>query len=351
MHNLKDCKDRVLRGHYQDIVGLQFIDKFGWLRIIELGRLIWPNNANQRKYAERITRNWVKRGLVIERNLSIHAGRAFVLSRKGVSFLQVEGIEARNGKNWGKTESGIWFPTKWWRHDLIVAGILSIAQEKGAKIIPENQIRRENPGIVNIPDGLIITKNNIYWLEVESARKSGDKMNKMVGSLIMIARNEGPILSGVRPNTPAVGFLSNAQDERFFKINHEIRVFEAIKRKALSDIELDLFVCEGTIGVDQFIHKKKQVEADEITRNMKRWDWKKQRDCDGCIVGKSLGLVAEIKPTEDENGLLTWLLIRETFDEFGSEKFEEIEIGGAKTITEAKREIVRYANSSLHTFI
>jgi len=70
-----------------DISGLTWVSKFGWLRSAELGRLMWPNNAYARTRADRVVRGWLERGLVISRGLPDGAGRAFVLSEPGARLL------------------------------------------------------------------------------------------------------------------------------------------------------------------------------------------------------------------------------------------------------------------------
>lgn len=244
------------------ILGLSHIHNFGWLRAPELGRLLWPHAKHSQKYGERWARMAIESQIVIPRKLPGKAGTALVLSKRGADLLLDFGVRsAKSNKDWGESEHGEWYVPRWWRHDLLSAGVLSLLVGAGFSILPERQIRRQNPGLQKYPDGLAYKSKDglsyCYWLEVESARKSGKSMTLMAANLVDVALGAAPTLSRVTPNRGLVALCKDAADERGYQLNHATRVKNAVYRQlGEHEVELDfLHLYKKGAGVVDFDHE------------------------------------------------------------------------------------------------
>ncbi|MHA6915166.1 hypothetical protein ACQUJO_18790 [Ralstonia pseudosolanacearum] len=182
----------------KDARGLFFLHQFAWLRTAELGKLMWPDMASSRQLADRLARDWLARRLVIARDLPGSAGRALVLATAGVRLLAEQGIVAASGKDIGKLAEDGWSPPLTWRHDLLAAGILCELHRQGFSIHPETELRRHADHGVKIPDGICVRGQEVLWLEVENARKTGrmDEALVLLNELKAIGSND-PMM---RPN-------------------------------------------------------------------------------------------------------------------------------------------------------
>lgn len=262
---------------------LLWIWKFGWLRPRELGQLLWPAAQHATKYAERLSRRLLGAGLLLDRPLPQHCGTALVLSHRGAAFLSENaGVEAKSGKDIGETVDGVWQPQKSWRHDLIANSFLTdfFARSNHVNagscfVLPERQLKRENPREPKIPDGLIIQNfheaNFIFWIEVEHARKTGANLNSMAKNLIRVANGNPPELSGYSANVPCVVYCDSSIDERGHALNHEHRITSAIKRQADRDIKIAFYKAEMTgPAVDRARRKNVVVENDAVTAAVAR---------------------------------------------------------------------------------
>lgn len=325
------------KGEALDKSGLTYIRNFGWLRTQELGRILWPKNKFAIKYAERQTRKWLKNELVIARNLPNHNGTAYVLGEKGVRFLaENANIMAKSGKDWGDTNK-IWTAPIWWKHDLLANGLLALLYEQGYQVVPERQIRRENPGILKIPDGLAIKGNNVIWLEVESHRKSGKFMDDMVKAILNI--HDAPALSGFQPNRAVVAYAKTSRDERIYNLNHELRVTEGIKRQAQKDVDLDFIELELVgAGPVKFSYYNKPIESDRVRVEMSNIFWDKQPD--GSLQGMLNGTLIVIEKGDD--GIYSWKVNEPKLDKYGRDTgIKRLGSGRSKTQTEAKKSAVK----------
>ena len=267
-----------LKGIELDKDGLAHIWNFGWLRSQELARLLWPNNKFGIKYAERQIRKWSENGFVICRKLPKHNGTALVIAEKGVRFLaEHSNIIAKSGKDWGDTIDSKWIAPIFWHHDLLSNGLLTILFEKGYGVIPEKQIKRENPDLTKIPDGLAIKKKQVIWIEVESHRKTGESMDNMVKSILRNINNDAPVVSNLTTNRTVVAYAKNSKDERNHFINHKLRVVQGIKRHSAKDVDIDFFEMKlrgsGPISFEYF---PEAIESDRVLVEMKKAFWEKQ---------------------------------------------------------------------------
>lgn len=273
--------DPRAEGERNDIAGLSWIDVFGWIRRNELGRLIWPNNKFSKSYTSKLVEKWLKKSYVLERELPENHGKAIVLSKNGADFLESHGVSAQNGKDIGqfvekKTEidgkpviERTWTPSAHWKHEILATGFLTIEHERGGRnIIPERQIRRENPGIYKIPDGIIVMGNgNVFFTEIENAKKSGIDMKRLTNSVIQINKKEAKPLSGHKPDGIIVSFVKNTIDTRGFKVDHKERLKNSIKK--LSETDVTIIFCEmelSGIAPVSCSFKKEIVFNNEVSR-------------------------------------------------------------------------------------
>lgn len=273
--------------HQNDVDGLTWIHQFGWLRSAELGRLMWPSDKHARTRADRIIRGWLDRSLVIARQLPDGARRAVVLSEAGARLLQAAGeTSARSGKDWGETDGTRWSPNLTWQHDLIAAGVLSRLFEAGYSILPERALRRDNPGLVKIPDGLAWREGSVIWLEVEAARKTGAAMRDLVNAIRAVSSGQCQPVSGQRPTVAMVAYFEHAQDERGHSLNHQQRVTAAIQEASDQDVGVLWALCQlAGRGVATVTFQPGRIAADRASRILRVLDaggWRE--DEDGCHV-------------------------------------------------------------------
>lgn len=270
-----------------DIEGLCWIHRFGWLRSSELGRLMWPGDKFSRTRADRIIRGWLTRKLVIGRQLPDGARRAVVLSDAGARLLKAAGeASARSGKDWGETDGTCWSPNLAWQHDLITAGVLSQLFERGYNVLPEKIIRRDNPQLTKIPDGLAWKDDIAIWLEVESARKTGKAMADLANAIVIVASGQSKVVSGHKPSLAMVAYVMDASDERGHDLNHRQRVITAIQKTAKQDVQLLWAQCSlAGCGVGTTKFQQERIAADRASRVLKVLNAGGWKDDDrGCLV-------------------------------------------------------------------
>ncbi|XLZ72874.1 hypothetical protein ABT364_13145 [Massilia sp. SR12] len=262
----------------KDAIGLHFIHQFGWLRTAELGKLLWPESPAGRQAADTLARSWIKRQLVIVRELPEGVGRAFVLATAGVRVLAENGIAAGSGKDIGRFTDNGWLPPASWRHDLISAGVLCELHRRGYKIYPEMELRRQVRSHAKIPDGFATKGTNGIWLETEQARKSGKEMSNLAETLSIVAsgkaapfKSDRPDISGIKPSLAMVAFLPTALDERGHILSHQTRVRNAIQTVAKDDLNIYWAKCTllGGAGVGQVEFQEESISADLVSSILK----------------------------------------------------------------------------------
>jgi hypothetical protein len=271
------CKDSLQQKFLNDLNGLTWINRFKFLRPLELARLLWPSGDPKHlmTYGSRITSRWLDEGLVIRRILPKRAGTAFLLSERGANFLRNEGIDARSGKGWGTRENDKWRPPASWEHDLLATGLITLLyQKKGFKVIPDHQLRVENPLTSKIPDGLLVSGKAKVWLEIESKTKKSSDMTRMAESLAKVMFDKADILSGIKANVSVVGYSLSATDSRNYKIDHKLRIVNALKKKLDRD-QTFMFLQILTKGktVTGFKRENIEIHADDITFALNEISW------------------------------------------------------------------------------
>ncbi|MGJ7520231.1 hypothetical protein ACSFA0_07010 [Variovorax sp. LT1P1] len=268
----------------KDARGLFFLRQFTWLRSFELGKLMWPDILANRQSADRLVRDWLARRLVIARDLPDGAGRALVLATAGVRLLAEQGVVAVSGKDIGKlTHGGGWSPPLTWRHDLLATGIMCELHRLGFVIHPEAELRRSADLGVKIPDGICVRGQQVLWLEVESARKTGPEMRKLAMAICLAATASAPVVAGFKANGALVGYVPGALDERGFALSHQKRVRRAIQLASRTDIDIQWAECSllGSAGVGAVTFSRERIQADGVARVLQRLDaggWHPQLD-------------------------------------------------------------------------
>lgn len=261
--------------HLNDVKGLGFIHKFGWLRSAEIGKLMWPHNASGRQAADRLVRGWIQRRLVIARDLPDAAGRALVLSAQGARLLNAEGLDASTGKDIGRIgNQGEWLPPFTWRHDLIATGLLCELHKRGFEIVPEAELKRRTSAAAKIPDGLALKGDQALWIEAERARKGSVELRKMAEALSGAASGTLAAVAGIKATAAMVGFVPSSRDERGFAVDHQARVRTALQAVGRGDVPIHWAACHllGTAGVGHVEFSREIIPADRAVAVLKRLD-------------------------------------------------------------------------------
>lgn len=173
---------------WNDQKGLEAIHKFGWLRALEIGNVLWQTQPNRQGSGARIARRWLKNKWVMQRTLPYGHGPAFLLTQKGADFLGNEfDIEAYSGKKIGDNIDQIgdsWRPTNSWQHDLLANSFLTLCMGGGAKVFSERELKRMHPYAKKIPDGLFMMSRDWWAIEIERADKWSEDLRGLTKSLI-----------------------------------------------------------------------------------------------------------------------------------------------------------------------
>lgn len=324
------CKGAIrvmtpLEMHLQnDLNGLRWLHKFGSLRAVEIGQLLWPGNASARHQADRLIRSWLTRRLVIARALPLRAGRAFVLATAGARMLTEHGIDAVGGKDWGETQGGVWTPPTTWKHDLLSTCVLVDLYRRGFDVWPELHIKRQAGKCAKLPDGLAIRGDQVVWIETEVARKTGPSLKALATAVCAVAEGTAAPICGSRPTHVMVVFNHEQRDERGHAINHRQRVSRAVAAVARHAVPITW--AGGTMrsaGLESVTYTSDLIEADRAAAILKRLDAAGWQHENGLLVsryGKRRAVVCE----DDEASCWAW-------------QVDDIPAGRVATISEAKR--------------
>lgn len=275
-------------GRVLDFSGLMWVHKFGYLRLQELGLLLYTNpekNKYQYQYAVRLAVKWREKKLVIQRILPDNAGTVLVLSRKGADFLLDAGFDdAKTGKDIGAIDNEKWIPPNDWKHHVIATSLLTrLRYDYLREIVTEYDIKRFNSReriCDKMPDGLYRDIETKKWIavEIESARKTGPEMKRLIKSIIAASAGKR-IVSGKQIDCVAIAYDRAASDERGYTLDHRKRVINAIKKEADRDITLKFINCElSNLGVKNYVIENCIVEADYVSGHLARMEWRKRAD-------------------------------------------------------------------------
>lgn len=256
-----------------DLRALRFVHYFGWLRIVDLSKLMKHPNASALEAGARMARHLIARHLVLARRLPEGAGQALVLATAGVRLLAEYGITATSGKSMGQTVGGEWLPPLDWKHTALANGVLCELFTRGYRILPEAEIRRNCGEVTKLPDGLVQTPDTKQWLwlEVENARKSGPHMRHLANAIVAVT-NTQMRLYGIQPSRCMVAYWQGSVDERGYQLHHRSRVSKAVAAVAKQDIPLTFVECtrKGAVGIAVLELREMSVEADRATAVLRR---------------------------------------------------------------------------------
>lgn len=154
MHAAETAAERQMskaaKGAEQALFALKMLNRFGWLRVVDLEKLIWPQSLAGDQLARRLVTRLLEKGLVIESKLE-GGIRIFMLSARGASRLVEEGIDADSGKDLS--------PQSGYAKHRILCNEYAIHQlNKGYDILTEREILSRKSPVTKIyekvPDSL-----------------------------------------------------------------------------------------------------------------------------------------------------------------------------------------------------
>ncbi len=285
-----------------DIDGLSWVHRFGWIRTTELGPLLWPGSA-ARHQADRLARDWIARDLVLARPLPEGAGRALVLATAGVRLLADAGIPASTGKDVGQMVGGQWRPPLSWRHDLLAAGVLVDLHSRGWKVFPEREIRQRQSDLAKFPDGLAVRGADVAWLEVERAHKTGPNGRQLTDALCAVGTGEAGTVLEHRPTVGLVAYCADARDSRGYAIDHRARITAAVAATTRKPVELMWARCtlRGPAGLGAVEFARETIQADRGAAILKRMSWRPAEDEAGVLVAGYGPHLARVWEDDDEH--------------------------------------------------
>lgn len=161
------------------------VSKWGHLRVQELARDVWPTAKYAEQLAGRTARRLVKQGLLLERRNSF-GGRSLCLTRAGVAWLELRGIEAKHTLDLTSVNGPTFF------HRVFATQHLLRCQATGRHVAGEYLIlRRKLPfsiepltrALKKLPDGLAWSRLSdgtmaVEVAEVEAASKARQELER-----------------------------------------------------------------------------------------------------------------------------------------------------------------------------
>lgn len=290
--------DAYAKSRTNDLIGLGWLSRFGWLRTAELGKLLWPQSKGARQQADRLARRWLERRLVLSRELPDGAGRALVLATAGVRLLAEEDAWATSGKDIGIVTGETWRPPQTWRHDLLAAGVLAELHKEGWTVFAEREIRQRQNNLTKFPDGLATKGADVAWIEVERATKTGPNGRELVDALCAAGTGEATSVLGHKPTVALVAYQPDAIDTRGCAINHRARITTAVANATKTKVKMMWAACElrGPAGLGKVTFARETIEADLAGAILKRMEWRESPEEEGVLVasyGERLGAVWE----------------------------------------------------------
>lgn len=335
-------------GELNEFKALRIINKMGWIRPQELGRLMWSEAPHGSKYGERIARTLQAKDLVIARKLPSHSGTALVLSTKGARFLNERvDVQAKSGKDFGETSGSMWQPPKVWKHDLLATSFIAHRLPEIMGFISEKQFKKAYPYVAKVPDALIVESNNeITWIEVEHARKSGlVGMQLMAKTIVSHLTNESHFFD--RPCTKVgIAYPADSIDDRGYAINHRKRVTEAIKLQLNEgqSVEVSFYELQLRSGaVIGYEEKVARIEHDSL-RGYKASLEVIETDEETGTMYLEIGLPWHTGCIEPQPDGFNWSVFLDRENPVPSHVDEKNGLGFTSTLSEAKREIASFVS-------
>ena len=203
-------------------VVLGALAKWGHLRSAELSRIVWPEAAYAQQLCQRLVKSMEKRGEVLTRANSVGT-RSFVLTRPGAALAEAMGFRARHGLDLASVSGATFI------HRMVaanygiereIAGGMCYGEHAiagGDFLISRAEIARRYG---KLPDLLVVQKNALDWVEVESAAKSKDEIQRC---LLMLRYCDKRIIDSSNIQLDKLIFVCDA------RLNHESRIKRSAK--------------------------------------------------------------------------------------------------------------------------
>ncbi len=187
------------------------VAKWGHLRIQEIALAVWPSATYAEQVAARTVSRLERQGLLLERRNAL-GGRSFCLTRSGVAWLELRGIESRHTMDLTSVSGPTFF------HRIFVTNFLIRRQNSGQHVAGEYLIlQRKLPfkfealsrALRKLPDGFAWSRMPdgtiaVELIEQEAAAKARTELEKCLRA----AEYVGTILPGVeRYKLSAVVFV------------------------------------------------------------------------------------------------------------------------------------------------
>jgi hypothetical protein len=244
------------RSHELKVKILTLIGRFGWLRINEIAKIVWPEAAqkNAFKYADLHLRRLEQVGYLQLEKLPEKGGTAATLLSKAIRFLRIEGVEVT------KVAFNPHQPGSEWKHDLLTSSLFALLVndsrycQKDAKYMTDRECKRvrkdstnevlETNGKIKVPDLILQTdKWGLVAIEVERSPKSGTKNKEpLTRTLILTNTQEAPYIYGdLKPQLVLVAYDINQKTTRQgkeAKVSHGKNIFNTVGK------QLSLFYVE-----------------------------------------------------------------------------------------------------------
>ncbi|TDR27798.1 hypothetical protein [Hydromonas duriensis] len=248
-----------------------------WLTVRQLGVLGWPRQSveAQRVSAFRFIKTAIKDGLLLERKIERLGGTIAALSKRGARWMGQHGYSCIGAEQWGEVENGTWFPASNYFHDFMINEFLIVShaqkmqdfydsiayfdsghrQPHEFRYINERELKKSNK-MAQVPDGVVWDESirdhflanelPVRFIECESYRKTGRKMNKMLTSAIQRYKSSNTSISmwlhplqveqGIKERLTfgqaKTVFIYDVQqrDERGYRIDHKKRIVQGVHR-------------------------------------------------------------------------------------------------------------------------
>lgn len=185
----------------------------GWVTTPILAWWFWPTALARKKYAERLMADMIEQGLLLKRTLPnrSNAGVVTVSGVRRANDLMVDytidsslgDASIKPGTDWGKSNGGEWTPPTSWQHQLrsgkFLSWIRGMSKGRISTVMFDTEIQRSNPTMFKRPDGLFTVmplneskSPTSFWVEVESARKTGPNLTALIDALIDVKTGHAP---------------------------------------------------------------------------------------------------------------------------------------------------------------
>jgi hypothetical protein len=179
-----------------DLKCLCYLARFGHLTTAALGAAIWSNLKYGQDMAARTMRRLSASGVeLVASRQNASGGRSWILTRRGVAFLEVRGIAAHHGMDLASISGSTFF------HHSLCSRLLIEKERAGFRVWHEYAIaqghaplsqRQLIEGYGKLPDAILTADNRLYLLELENAPKQTEILQLACGAALKVGRRLHP---------------------------------------------------------------------------------------------------------------------------------------------------------------